>query len=180
MSNPPRKPRASASSSTGTPADNAASPVDAQPTRLREVPAPAKQGPAGETAELHADIDRTREQLSQTVEALAHKVDVPAQVKAKTREVTQTVQAKAGEVTQQVTDQATRATDAVQAKTEDVTARTKGLIDQALAALPPAARDRVERAAGAARQRPAPTAVVAGVVVLVLRRLLRRRRRAGS
>jgi hypothetical protein len=57
--------------------------VDAQPARLREVPASAKQDPASKTAELHVDIDRTREQLSQTVEALAHKVDVPAQVKAK-------------------------------------------------------------------------------------------------
>jgi hypothetical protein len=48
------------------------------------------------------DIERTREQLGDTVEALAHKVDVPARVKetvqVKTEEVKQQAQAKAEEV----------------------------------------------------------------------------------
>lgn len=38
--------------------------------------------------ELRDDIERTREQLGETVEALAHKLDVPGRVKAKAHETT--------------------------------------------------------------------------------------------
>jgi predicted nucleic acid-binding Zn-ribbon protein len=181
MSNSPRKPRTSAASS----ADKTTTAADAQsqPPRLRDVPAPQEQGkqdPATQTAQLHADIDRTREQLSDTVEALAHKVDVPTQVKAKAQQVTETVQGKTEELTHQLTDKVTKGADAVQAKADEAAAQAKGLIDQAVAALPPTVRDRVERAIAVARQRPVPTAIVPVLVVLVLRRVLRRRSRAGS
>lgn len=137
-------------------------------TPSQDVPASAKQGkplrqqrkqdPAKEAAQLHADIDRTREQLSQTVEALAHEADVPGQMKAKAHEVTETVQGKA----------------------EEVTTQAKRVADHAVAALPPTVRDQVERAIAAARRLPVPTAIIAVLVVLVLRRLLRRRSEVGS
>jgi hypothetical protein len=38
--------------------------------------------------ELREDIERTRQQLSETVEALAHKLDVPGRVKEKAHETT--------------------------------------------------------------------------------------------
>jgi hypothetical protein len=184
MSTPPRKPHTRAASATAATSTGKTTPADAAPTRLQEVPPPAKQDPpkrqqgqqdpANETAELHADIDRTREQLSQTVEALAHKADLPGQAKAKAWEVTETVQGKAEEVTHQVADTVARGADAVQAKADEVGAHAKSLLDQSLAALPPTVRDRVERAVAVARQRPVPTAIVAVLVVLVLRRLLRR------
>lgn len=38
--------------------------------------------------ELRKDIERTRKQLGETVEALAHKMDVPGRVKEKAHETT--------------------------------------------------------------------------------------------
>ncbi|TWP51669.1 DUF3618 domain-containing protein [Lentzea tibetensis] len=38
--------------------------------------------------ELREDIERTRKQLGETVEALAHKMDVPGRVKEKAHETT--------------------------------------------------------------------------------------------
>jgi TolA-binding protein len=56
--------------------------------------------------EIRQDIERTRKQLGDTVEALAHKVAVPARVEetvqVKAEEVKQQAQAKAEEVTEQV------------------------------------------------------------------------------
>ena len=45
--------------------------------------------------ELHRDIERTRAQLGDTVEALVHKVNVPARIKDKVHDTRQTVQIKA-------------------------------------------------------------------------------------
>ena len=112
--------------------------------------------------------------MSETVEALAHKADVPAQVKAKAHQVTETVQTKAEEMAQQVTDQVVQSADAVQAKAHEVSDQAKGLIDQAVATRPPSLRNRVEQAIATLRQRPVPTAVAVVLGVLVLRRLLRR------
>jgi len=52
--------------------------------------------------EIRQDIERTRKQLGDTVEALAHKADVPARVKDKVHDTKQTVQAKAEQATQQL------------------------------------------------------------------------------
>src|SRR5919202_1324601 len=97
--------------------------------------------------EIRQDIERTREQLGDTVEALAHKVDVPARAK-------ETVHVKAEEVTQHVLE----GTGAVQAKVAELSQDAEQLIDQGLDQLPLLA------------------AAVAVVVVWVLRRLLRRHR----
>ena len=47
--------------------------------------------------EIRQDIERTREQLGDTVEALAHKADVPARVKDKVHDTQQSVQVEAEE-----------------------------------------------------------------------------------
>jgi crotonobetainyl-CoA:carnitine CoA-transferase CaiB-like acyl-CoA transferase len=156
MTNPPRKPAGTSAKSVGGGAGKTTPPAATSPGSLRAVPASPNEAPPSGTAQLHADIDRTREQLSETVAALAHKADVPAQVKAKAHQVTETVQTKAEEMTQQVTDQA------------------KGLIDQAVTTLPPPVRDRAEQVIAIVRQRPVPTAVTVVLGVLILRRLLRR------
>jgi ElaB/YqjD/DUF883 family membrane-anchored ribosome-binding protein len=47
--------------------------------------------------QIEAEIDETREQLADTVEALAEKTDVKAQAKAKAQEAKETAQTKAEE-----------------------------------------------------------------------------------
>ena len=126
--------------------------------------------------EIRQDIERTREQLGDTVEALAHQVDVPARVKetvhVKAEEVKQQAQAKAEEVTQHVLE----GTGAVQSKVAEVSQRAEQLIDQGLDKLPPPVTARIEPLMAALRQRPLLAAAVAVGVVWVLRRLLRRNR----
>ena len=120
--------------------------------------------------ELRQDIERTRAQLGDTVEALAHKVDVPARVKDKVEDTKETVQLKAEEVTQQVLE----STEPLQAKAGEMALRAERLIHQALEKLPPPVAERIEPLIATARQRPLPAAAVAVAVLLVLRRLLRR------
>lgn len=126
--------------------------------------------------EIRQDIERTREQLGDTVEALAHKIDVPARVKetmhVKAEEVTRQVQAKAEEVTQHVLE----STGAVQSKVAEVSQRAEQLIDQGLDKLPPPVAARIEPLMAALRQRPLLVATVVVGVLWVLRRLLRRNR----
>jgi hypothetical protein len=126
--------------------------------------------------EIRQDIERTRERLGDTVEALAHKVDVPARVKEtvqiKTEEIKQQAQAKAEEVTQHVLE----GTEALQTKAGEVAQQAEHVIDQALDKLPPPVAARIEPLMAAAKQRPLPAVAVAVGVLLVLRRLLRRKR----
>ena len=120
--------------------------------------------------EIRQDIERTRAELGQTVEALAHKVDVPARVKDKMHDTKQTVQAKAEQATQQLQ----QTTPALQAKAAEMASQAERLIHQALDKLPPPVAQRIEPLIATARQRPLPAAAVAVVALLVLRRLLRR------
>jgi hypothetical protein len=124
--------------------------------------------------EIRQDIVRTREQLGDTVEALAHKVDVPARVKetvqVKTEEVKQQAQATAEEVTQQVLEGA----EALHTKAAEVVQHAEHLTDQALGTLPPPVAARIEPLIDTVKQRPLPAAAVVVGVLLVLRLVLRR------
>jgi hypothetical protein len=127
-----------------------------------------------EAAAIEQDIEQTRQQLGETVQAWA---------KDKAHATTETVQAKVGEVThqaqaaaQQVTHQVQKGAHVVAAKAEDVAGQAKTLTNHAVEQLPPPVRERVEQAATTARRRPVPTAVIVVVALLVLRRLLRRSR----
>ena len=122
--------------------------------------------------ELRQDIERTRAQLGDTVEALAHKADVPARVKDKVHDTKETVQLKAEEVTEHVLE----GTEALQARATEMASQTERLIHQALEKLPPPVAQRIEPLIATARQRPLPAAVIAVAVLLVLRRLLRSNR----
>lgn len=123
--------------------------------------------------EIRKDIERTRAQLGHTVEALAHKVDVPARVKDKMHDTKETVQVKAEVVTQQVLER----TAALQAKASEVTQQAERLIHETLEKLPLPVAARIEPLVVAARQQPLAAAAIAVGVLLVLRRLLRRKRR---
>jgi predicted RNA-binding protein Jag len=122
--------------------------------------------------EIRQDIERTRAQLGETVEALAHKVDVPARVKDKVHDTKQTVQAKAEQATQRLQE----STPALQAKAGEMASQAQRLIHQTLDKLPPPVAQRIEPLIATARQQPLPAAAVAVAVLLVLRRLLRSNR----
>jgi predicted transcriptional regulator len=121
--------------------------------------------------EIRQDIERTREQLGDTVEALAYKADVPARLKDKVHDTKETVQVKAEEVTHQLLED----TGALQARAGEVARQVDHLIHQALSKLPPPVAARVEPLIATARQRPLPAAAVAVLALLVLRRLFRRK-----
>jgi hypothetical protein len=123
--------------------------------------------------EIRKDIERTRAQLGHTVEALAHKVDVPARVKDKMHDTRETVQVKAEVVTQQVLER----TAALQTKASEMAQQAERLVYETLEKLPPPVAARIEPLVVAARQQPLAAAAIAVGVLLVLRRLLRRKRR---
>lgn len=112
----------------------------------------ADAAPPTEPAEIERDIERTRAQLVDTIDALASKANVSARTKEKAHETAETVQAK----------------------TEQLTGQAKNVTDQALAKLPPPAREKVEQAATTARRKPIPTVAAAVALLLLLRRLFRR------
>ena len=90
--------------------------------------------------EIRQEIERTRAELGQTVEALAHKVDVPARVKDKVHDTKQTVQVKAEQATQQLQENI----PALQAKAGEIASQAERLIHQALQKLPPPVAERIE------------------------------------
>jgi len=96
------------------------------------------------TAELKEDIERTRADLADTVEALAYKADIPSRMKDRARATSATVKQ-----------------------------RTSQMTEQAMAKLPPPAREKAEHAVAAARSNPKQMAVVLGML-LTLWVMLRR------
>jgi hypothetical protein len=118
---------------------------------------------------IRQDIERTRAQLGETVEALAHKADVPARVKDKVHETQQTVQANA----EQVAERVLTGTEVLFNRAGEVAIQAEGLVHQALEKLPPPVAGRIEPLVAAIRQRPLPAAAVAVGVLWVLGRLLR-------
>jgi hypothetical protein len=98
--------------------------------------------------EIRQDIERTRAQLGQTVEALAHKVDVPARVKDKVHDTKQTVQVKTDQATQHLQE----SIPALQAKAGEMASQAERLIHQALEKLPPPVAERIEPLIATARQ----------------------------
>jgi hypothetical protein len=103
--------------------------------------------------DIKRDIERTREELSNTVEALAHKVNVPAQVKEKAHETGVAVQAKAAEVQ----------------------LKAGVAADKAVAKLPPGAQAPAQRAVHTVLAKPVPVLLGALGSLIALRLLLRRK-----
>lgn len=108
-----------------------------------------------EKASLELEIERTREQLGDTVERLAAKADVKAVASKKATELSERAKAKTGQVGRQVRDRVTA---------------TTGPLWQAT---PDPVKEVVAKGATGARQRRIPLAVAAGVLIvgyLVVRR----------
>ncbi|MET9470222.1 DUF3618 domain-containing protein [Streptomyces sp. NPDC006544] len=78
-------------------------------------PAPDASSPE----ELRAKVERTRDELGQTVEALAAKADITAQAKEKTAAVKEEAAAKAAQVADQIRTTAGQAAQLVADKAPD-------------------------------------------------------------
>lgn len=125
--------------------------------KVVDTPKPAANGGASASEkspdEIRGEIEETREELGDTVAAVAEKTDVKAQAKSK------------------VDDVKSQASD----KAEEAKAKAKELSDKAKAAAPESPAEGVHQAQTLAKENPKPVAIAAAVVgLLVLWRLLRR------
>ncbi|WP_374777402.1 DUF3618 domain-containing protein [Streptomyces sp. NBC_01310] len=80
-------------------------------------PAPTPAGPG--SAELRDQVERTRDELGRTVEALAAKTDIKAQAKEKTAAVKGQAAETAALVSEQIREKTGHAVQLVKAKTPD-------------------------------------------------------------
>jgi Protein of unknown function (DUF3618) len=108
---------------------------------------------------LTDEIERTRTELGETVEALAAKADVKARAQEKAADAKQTFLDVAGRVKDQVTSGTAQAAATGWKSTPEPVQRA------------------AKRAAGSARQRRAPLAAAVGAALLVGALIKRRRRR---
>ncbi|MFF7295517.1 DUF3618 domain-containing protein [Streptomyces sp. NPDC008265] len=108
------------------------------------------------SAELRDQVERTRDELGKTVEALAAKADIKAQAKEKTAAVRDQAAETAAQVSEQIRERAEHAAQAVKDKTPDPLLQ------------------RAAQAATAARANRTPLLVIGTALAVVL--LLRRSR----
>ena len=138
-------------------------------------------GPADDPQELQEEIERTREHLGQTVEALMAKVDVKARAQDEASRLIGRLKARVIEARQQATARAYQARHQVADRTEG----PRGQVAGAAAGISKVTPEPVKQAAGnavaTARQRRTPLlaaigAVGAGLVGWLLFQRWRRRR----
>ncbi len=108
--------------------------------------------------ELRADIEQTRSELGETVQALAAKADVKARAKEQVEHTKQRVRAQAAEAGEKVRDAATEAGE----KVRDVAAEAGGKVRDAAVA----AGDKVRAVTGHATDQTAEASPHAGVFVV--------------
>jgi Protein of unknown function (DUF3618) len=126
------------------------------PATRQEAPAgAAAAGPPDNPEELKQEIERTREQLGATVEALAAKADVKAQAQAKASQVTGHLKSKVAQAKQQAAGAAERLSKVTPDPVQRVAAK----------------------AAGTGRERRVQLVMAAGAVVLAWLLIARRRQR---
>ena len=101
--------------------------------------------------QLQEEVERTRRELGETVEALAHKVDVPGRVKEQAHETVERVKGQAQETAERVREQA-----------QETVVRMTAATNQAVDSLPDPVAAQVEKA------RRHPGAIAAALIALVL------------
>jgi ElaB/YqjD/DUF883 family membrane-anchored ribosome-binding protein len=106
-----------------------------------------------ELTEIQRDIEQTRAEFSDTVEALAGKADVSGRVKEKVGETRENVKSK----------------------TEKVMRKVHVRTDEMLAKLPPPTRERLDQVTSAIRRRPLQATAIAVGAGLAMGWLFRRR-----
>ncbi|WP_433271868.1 DUF3618 domain-containing protein [Actinosynnema sp. CS-041913] len=117
-------------------------------------------------AALRADIEKTRVELGDTVEALVHKADVPARVKETAHESVEQVKEGATAVAERVNTAAVVAAEKAQETVAQVSTRVSDKASRAVDALPPPVADRM-------RRHPAAIALGVAAAVLLVWRLVR-------
>jgi len=126
--------------------------------------------------QVRREVVKTRRELSNTVEALAHKADVPARVKEKAGEVTTAAKEKAVAVKDVAAAKAEEAKHLAVAAAEDVAEQAQETARKTMDGLPQPVAQRLRDFAEAVRERPVPFAIGAVVSVVVLRWVVRGRR----
>lgn len=119
-------------------------------------------------AELQEHIQQTRQQLGETVEALAHKMDVPGRVKEQVHETTDRVKTQVQDTAEKAKAQAEKA----KLQAQDTVHRMTVATDHAVGSLP----DPVAEQVNSVRRHPAALAAVLAAILLVLWGLSRRNR----
>lgn len=112
--------------------------------------------------QLEQEIERTREQLGETVEQLAAKADVKGRARAKAAEVSESVRSQLAAKTAGARQKAMSAGGAGK---DQLRGRTAAVVTPVWEAAPEPVQRSVARGASAARQHRVPLAVAAGVVI---------------
>ena len=112
-----------------------------------------------EPDEIRQDIEQTRAEMSETVEAIGYKADVPARAKEKVSEKMDAARSK-------VSEAASRAKEAVAGSTADAGDTAGGVASRVREATPSAAqvKQRARRAAGLAQENPLGLALGAAAI----------------
>ena len=125
---------------------------------------------------LTDEIERTRHELGETVEALVAKTDVTARTRDKAAEVTRRISGKASQVREQAS-QVRESASQVRESASQVWEQATAQMSSAGAAAPEPVRRAAKQAAGRVQQRQALIAVAVGGAVLASWIALRQRRR---
>ncbi len=130
--------------------------------------------------QVEQEIERTREQLGETVEQLAAKADVKVRARAKAAEVSERVKSKTSQAQNEVASSAESVRSQLVAKTaaarqkamsaggagkDQLQGRTAAVVTPVWEAAPEPLRRSVARGASTARRHRVPLAVAAGVVI---------------
>jgi hypothetical protein len=157
----------------GKPAGQGAAEADTSPDIGRpsdDMPETASQAnaapaPPDDPQELEREIERTREQLGETVELLAAKADVKSRAQAKATELSERIKSKAGQVRQQAAGRG----DSVRGQLTGTTAAAQRRVTAAATpvweATPEQVRQAVAKGASTARQRRLQLAAAAGALI---------------
>ncbi len=124
-------------------------------------------GQVDEVDEVRRDIAQTRDELGETVDAIAAKADVRTRARERVQDVRTMTKEKATEVAGRVRE---ATPDTVKEAADKMAVRVRG-------ATPEPVKEAADKVAEQSRRHPVMTATIAAVALLVLRRLLRRRRR---
>ena len=135
---------------------------------------------APDVQQVEQEIERTREQLGETVEQLAAKADVKGRARAKAAEVSESVKNKTSQAQNEVAAGAESVRSQLVAKTatarqkamsaggagkDQLQGRTAAVVTPVWEAAPEPSRRSVAQGASTARQHRVPLAVAAGVVI---------------
>jgi len=116
---------------------------------------------AADPEEIQREIEQTRAELGDTVEALAAKADVKAQAKNKIDETKASVSEKLDETKASVTEKIDETMASVTEKIEETKASAEHLFAKAKEVSPDSAATAASQASQKARENPVPTTAIA-------------------